>query len=397
MDEFDNMGPVLLPEEEAKLAKAKKWEKRVGKFSSHKRRILFYTCGVVGIGLLLVAGSRVVKSVQGTQKNISGKTSDSVSSTSTINQSKTIGGLQLNPHTLYGDKYAKGILPVGDKKYVTDTPKKGNIYLCKANFVPDGQAGAQSRGPWFVNNNTEWDSSKKPAIAGSINWTSNITVKIENGKRIIKTNDYPNHTTGVFPVASTDPAKQYDANPNSIQHQDLTYELSAGPSVDTPSCMGGEVGIMLTGVALFNAFDAGGRDAGAWEVQDSCDGHPQVAGEYHYHSLSRCIKNTSVHEVIGFALDGHPITGPKVAENSILTTDNLDECHGLVSEITMDGKKITVYHYVMTQDYPYSVSCFKSKPIQPPGQQHAESTPSTGQQAPAIQDSMHGPPPKKTP
>ena len=34
--------------------------------------------------------------------------------------------------------------------------------------------------------------------------------------------------------------------------------------------------MMITGVALFDAFDAGGRDAGAWEVQDGCNGHPQM-------------------------------------------------------------------------------------------------------------------------
>ena len=57
---------------------------------------------------------------------------------------------------------------------------------------------------------------------------------------------------------------------------------------------------MTTGVALFNAFDAGGRDAGAWEVQDGCNGHPQITSEYHYHTLSTCIQDTSVATVIGY-------------------------------------------------------------------------------------------------
>jgi hypothetical protein len=54
--------------------------------------------------------------------------------------------------------------------------------------------------------------------------------------------------------------------------------------------MGGEAGIMLTGVPLLNGFDAGMRDAAAHEVQDTCSGHPQREGQYHYHSLSPCIK-----------------------------------------------------------------------------------------------------------
>jgi hypothetical protein len=154
------------------------------------------------------------------------------------------------------------------------------------------------------------------------------------------------------------------------------------------------VGVMITGVALFVGFDAGGRDAGAWEVQDTCDGHPQNKGEYHYHTLSRCIADTSVEKVIGYALDGYPITGPKVGTNNILTTDDLDECHGLTSAITLDSKKVTMYHYVMTQDFPYSVSCFRSTATSPPGQpeqqgqQQSSQQSQQSQQPPAQQSAM---------
>ena len=58
--------------------------------------------------------------------------------------------LKLDPGKNYGNKYANGILPVGDNKYVTDAPKKGSVYLCQA---PQGGAGgAQERGPWFLDN-----------------------------------------------------------------------------------------------------------------------------------------------------------------------------------------------------------------------------------------------------
>ena len=88
-----------------------------------------------------------------------------------------------------------------------------------------------------------------------------------------------------------------------------------------------------------------------------------MSSEYHYHTLSSCIDDTSVSTVIGYALDGFPITGPKVGAQSILTTADLDECHGITSTVTLDGKSVTTYHYVMTQDFPYSVSCFRSTPI----------------------------------
>jgi hypothetical protein len=281
-------------------------------------------------------------------------------------------GLQLDTKKNYGNKYANGILPVGDNKYVTDKPKTGYVYACGqyAQNVKTDSGGASNRGPWFTNNNTQYDLNKKAHVLGSVTWQSQFTNTASGTTRTIVTNDLPSHTTGVFPIASSDPAYAYDRNPNTIKSQSLTFALTASPTYSaTPHCMGGQVGVMLTGVALFNAFDAGGRDAGAWEVQDSCGGHPEKQGEYHYHTLSSCIKDISVNTIIGYALDGFPITGPKVGESSILTTNDLDECHGITSAYLVDGKSVTGYHYVMTQDFPYSASCFRATAIQPPGLQ----------------------------
>ena len=181
--------------------------------------------------------------------------------------------------------------------------------------------------------------------------------------------DTEEHTTGVFPVASTDPAFQIDRNPNSIKAQSVSYTLNAAPAIDAaPHCVGGQVGIMTTSVELFDGFDAGLRDAGAWEVQDGCQGHPEITGSYHYHSLSSCVADTNVRTVIGFALDGFPITGPKVGDRNLLTTADLDECHGITSDVMLDGETVTTYHYVMTQDFPYSASCFRSAPAKAPGE-----------------------------
>ncbi len=280
--------------------------------------------------------------------------------------------LTLDPNKNYGNKYANGLLPVGDNKYQATGAKKGSVYVCSgyANNLQAGGGGAGSRGPWFTNNNTQYDINKKAKVSGNVSWKGNITNTVAGDTRTITSNDLPvDHTTGVFPIDRTDAAAYaYDKNPNSIKSKNNTYALSANPTYGDPQCLGGQVGVMLTGVALFNGFDAAGRDAGAWEVQDDCSGHPEKTGEYHYHTLSGCIKDVSVNTVIGYALDGFPITGPKVGDNNFLTTDDLDECHGITSQVTIDGKKVTTYHYVMTQDFPYSASCFRAKAINPPGQ-----------------------------
>lgn len=280
----------------------------------------------------------------------------------------TAQGLALITGKDYGNKYANGILPVGDGKYSTSTAQIGSVYACSqyAQNLQTDSGGAQTRGPWFTNNNTEYDITKKPHVQGSVSWKGSFSDVVTGNTRTITTNGLPlAHTTGVFPIAATDPAYAYDRNPNSIKAQSETYTLSADPSYGAPQCMGGQVGVMLTGVPLFSAFDAGGRDAGAWEVQDDCSGHPQEAGEYHYHTLSSCIKDVGVSTVIGFALDGFPITGPNVGTNNVLTTADLDECHGITSPVTLDGKTVTTYHYVMTEDFPYSVSCFRSQAFNP--------------------------------
>ena len=45
-----------------------------------------------------------------------------------------------------------------------------------------------------------------------------------------------------------------------------------------------------------------------------------------------------------------------------LTNADLDECHGRVSRVVWDGKEASMYHYVLTREYPYTVGCFRGTP-----------------------------------
>ena len=252
-------------------------------------------------------------------------------------------------------------LPLGDNNYVTDKPKKGYIFLCR---VMQGEGGAEGQSPWI--HGESWNLNAKPSVNGRILWPIGLfSINTGFNKREISGNGIPVDTqTGIFPIQSSDPVYKYDKNPNTIYPHSFSLSLPENPTVlDSPICIQGEVGIMMNGVPLFNGFDAENRDAPAHEIQDSCDGHPQVNGEYHYHSLSRCMKDIKITTVIGYALDGFPITGPQLSNENYLSTTDLDECHGMTSEILIDGQKKTMYHYVMTYDFPYSVSCFRGKPV----------------------------------
>lgn len=264
--------------------------------------------------------------------------------------------------TIAGNTYADGNVPLGDDKYVTSGPQKGYVYLCN---VPPMGKGAQSSGPWIHGN--MWNFLEKLSVSGSVSWPNAMFTNVVSGNtRTLSGNDLPiSHTTGTFPISSSDAVSKYDMNPNSISLQSFNDNLPANPAYSkTPYCIRGEVGIMLSGVPLFDGFDAELRDAQAHEAQDSCSGHPQNSGEYHYHGLSSCFKDIDEKTVLGYALDGFPITGPQVATSKYLKTDDLDECHGITSEIMENGVATMTYHYVMTYDFPYSVSCFRGQPTE---------------------------------
>ncbi|MGH7634912.1 MAG: YHYH protein, partial [Gemmatimonadaceae bacterium] len=106
-----------------------------------------------------------------------------------------------------------------------------------------------------------------------------------------------------------------------------------------------------------------GRDAVAHEVQDLCSGHPQMRGEYHYHGPSPCLPGETAREtLIGYAVDGFGIYSMYDRNGREIATADLDECHGRASEIPWEGTTVTMYHYVLTRDYPYTVGCFRGTP-----------------------------------
>jgi hypothetical protein len=248
---------------------------------------------------------------------------------------------------------------------VTDGPKKGYVYLCRAQNTSN--AGAFKDGPWINETSKIWDLTKKISVTGSVNWpTAKFTINTDGTNRTITSNGLPYHTTGIYPILSTDAAYQYDRNPNSIKTQTFTFTLPENPTLlSSPECVGGEVGITLSGIPIFNGFDEGGRDAVAHEVQDHCEGHPQVSGQYHYHGYSDCLKDNSKSgehsDLVAYAFDGFGIYGLKGENGEELSSADLDECHGHTHAVMWNGKMQTVYHYHFTRDFPYSVACFRGK------------------------------------
>ncbi len=255
-------------------------------------------------------------------------------------------------------------LPLGDG-HVGSTPRVGWVDSCTTSFPSSG--GASVNGPWI--HGTTWDSTAKIAVQGTVKWPqASYSVTVSGGRRVVASNDLPvGFPTGSFPISPSDPASQYDRNPNSIMPQSVNYTLPANPTVAaSPTCLSlGPIGVLKDGVLLFDALDAEGRDAQAHEVQDSCSGHPQMNDMYHYHSVSKCILTTATGSstLVGYALDGFGIYVERDAHGNLPTDADLDACHGRTSTVLWDGKEVSMYHYVATAEYPYTLGCFMGTPV----------------------------------
>jgi hypothetical protein len=255
-------------------------------------------------------------------------------------------------------------LPLGDG-HVGSAPQEGWVDSCITQFPPAG--GASREGPWI--HGATWDATAKIAVRGAVRWPqASYSAQISGGQRVISTNDLPvGFTTGIFPIQAADPAFAYDRNPNTIRAQSVRFALPIQPAAaSVPGCLGlGPIGVLTDGVLLYNGLDAEGRDAVAHELQDSCGGHPDMRGEYHYHEVSPCLlqKASGTSTLVGYALDGFGIYVERDASGALLTDADLDACHGRTSMVTWDGRQVSVYHYVATEEYPYTVGCFRGTPV----------------------------------
>ncbi len=277
-----------------------------------------------------------------------------------------MGGLSLGAGGASSTNAA--FLPIGDGKVTTSGARRGYVYACRAGMTPPGGGGAFAEGPWIRGDGT-YDLTAKATVDGAVSWSrARFKVRLTRKRRIFTGNGLPvGEKTGEFPIRSGDDAYAYDRNPNSIRSQRVSYSLPRHPKrASRPGCLsGGPIGIARDGVAIFNGLDALDRDAVAHEVQDSCDGHPQQRGEYHYHSIPSCLtageSKRKASGLIGFALDGYPIYGPRGAGGRLLTDADLDACHGQTSRVRLEGRTRRIYHYNATLEYPYTLGCFRGR------------------------------------
>ena len=255
--------------------------------------------------------------------------------------------------------------PGGDGTGQTDTTSKANFGSGKENPAPATPVGLKAiGGRWFVKEGkpNEYffrdgqkfvDVFSKQIGDSNKDGIADLSLSHDEKFLIMKSQNLPNHPTAKYPNSG---------NPNTIRVQDMTFKLplEPKPSDTITQVPMGAIGVAINGVVFFNPFEMGGMNAvaGYSEVWfDSCCGHPQQTGVYHYHKYPSCLKTPfpddgDAHSpVIGFAWDGYPVYGPyddaKVMAKDLKGDKALDVCNG-----HFDADR--GYHYHATPEkFPY--------------------------------------------
>ena len=63
----------------------------------------------------------------------------------------------------------------------------------------------------------------------------------------------------------------------------------------------------------------------------------------------------------GLSENGFGIYGRHGEGGRLLANADLDECHGHTHDIEWDGRRISLYHYHATWEYPYTLGCFRGR------------------------------------
>lgn len=207
-------------------------------------------------------------------------------------------------------------------------------------------------------NETEYDISTVLSKFDNIDGLSYII----NGDFVeITTNGLPDHkspywdTNHVLYEAYNGSNPNFQLNPNRIATQNIVLRIPLHPkeAVNKEATSLGPIGVSVNGVAFYNQYAGPNNQPLTNEINsfDQYLGHPQQAGQYHYHIeptyLTEKFGKTAF---LGLLADGFPVYGPQ-ENGSTITNADLDAYHGHVSATPEFPNGI--YHYHITAEDPY--------------------------------------------
>lgn len=248
--------------------------------------------------------------------------------------------------------------------------------------------------PWFdAETNTIEISEEIPYVNGNVSATyyaaegSVFSITEDNNFRYFKGNGIPNTPMGIFPVQEGTRAYEwYAAAPGGTNLKTGEPYSSAAAIPVAPYILDLKItkypkynkmpepinyliiGVTFTGTVWHVEVAAANNTDWYNPISilptDEAFGHP-FNEQYHLHAyswktlLKESEKNVYPSPLLGYALDGFGIYGPYDKDGNIIMNAQLDECHGLTSEVMWEGKMTNIYHYVVNYEYPYCIGAFR--------------------------------------
>ncbi len=262
-----------------------------------------------------------------------------------------------------------------------NAPGQNKEFLCIPG-VPEDITIQQTNNFWLDGLNLIISEYSTVAVEGDVyNGPSFFYTTLTETERHFHGNGIPNHKTGIYPVQegtkayayySTAPAQGYSSAAEiPIEPYNLDVIVPRNPIYsETPYC----INQLVVGIATQTGsrWDASIAYSDRWVDPiaalplDECWGHPYNK-QYHYHGYSwKCFPNlgsTRQHSpLLGYALDGFGIYGPRGDGGKLLTNNDLDACHGHMGIIDWDGNLQYMYHYHVNAEFPYGPGCFRGLP-----------------------------------
>ncbi len=152
------------------------------------------------------------------------------------------------------------------------------------------------------------------------------TVTVSGGNYVFKTVGYPNYKSYYWGSSSSLyealPSGHTAAGNNLISAQNVTLTITSTPNTTVTATSTGVMGVATNGVIIYNnAANAPDTLSDEALTFDSYGGHPQNAGQYHYHAEPDYLSDNNSN-MIGIALDGYFIFGKKCDNGTAATGDD---------------------------------------------------------------------------
>ncbi len=202
----------------------------------------------------------------------------------------------------------------------------------------------------LTRNTSSCDAARQAAgITGFwLRFSCRVTLTKSGGVVTATSDDRPDYKSNYFPTtdACHETFTATIQNPNFIVAKTLAMSFPTAPTAGVQRMTGAFVGMALNGVGIFGNFAAPGDDI--YQEADSfdrCTAHPQMAGNYHYHSEPASITNDDAN-LVGVMRDGYPIYGRRDMSNAL--PSDLD-AQGGHTAATADSATPTYHYHVNEQ------------------------------------------------